>query len=433
MKEENAALWKERSNDPAKSLMTAEDDFRAWDAESDRISAEYNKKLSDLYQKTNDAQRQYVRPIQVEKWTALKEISAPFAEKLANLADLKKIAAKQIHEKVIAHLLSKSPVTEEQATAWIDQNAIMDKNAIAKARKAGYDPKDAKKDLADFYRITGGRLPRLEYITTRNARSMAGHWTGKLYVGSNFGKRTFFHELAHLLEEDPKIVQTARTFLESRRESSSAYPLSVLTKNRGYKSDEIAYKDTWFDPYVGKVYSNSTEVISMGMQMLASPEMMLSLHEQDPEHLALMLGMCAAKPAVDSEKVQALQGQVQEKKQTIKKTDDVFKELDKKIAGAGEFWKGHEVEIEPYTKYGSKKPSSWYVYLPSEKAGYKSTAKFRSEKSMKRVLYIWIANGKQKQGSYNIWTLQQNMERKELPKEMLSGAPVPDINQEAKA
>ncbi len=401
---------------------------KQWEKERDQAAYDYNIRTSELAERIREASKAFIAPIQNEKWAVVEEIAKPYTEKLTALNEAKKQLAIDVHAKVINHLLEKSSVTKEQAANWIKQNALMDKKAISKAKKAGYAPEDVQKDLAEFYRITSGRLSRLEYTTIKQSRSAAAHWSGKLYVGSSFGKRTFFHELAHLLEEDPKIVETAREFLAKRRESSTVYSLSSLTGNKAYKRDEGAYKDTWHDAYVGKVYSNATEVVSMGMQMLSSPSLLMALQEKDPEHLAFMLGICSSKPLIDENILQLKQGDIQQKKQVAQKTEDVFKELDKKIAKAGEFWKDHVEGIEPYTRYNRTRPSYYNVTWAGEREGRSRLSSFKSEKIMKRALYLWIANGKPEQGTYSLSELNYTMRNSgALPTELLSGSPVPDI------
>lgn len=404
---------------------------RKWVEQLDAFDEEHRQKYHELYIAQNDAHQKYVQPITDEKWKALEEITKPFNEQLNALRDRQKEIAREVHSKVINHLLGQSPISEAQASSWIQQNALMDKKAIAKARKAGYAPEDVQKDLAEFYRMTGGRLSRLEYTTIRQSRSAAAHWTGALFVGSSFGKKTFFHELAHLLEDDGKIKATAQAFLDKRRESATLYSLASLTGNRNYKSDEVAYKDSFHDPYVGKYYRNSTEVISMGMQMLASPEAMLALQEKDPEHLAFMLGICASKPHLDSDKVKEQQGEIQQKKSTAQKVEEITKDLDKKIAKAGDFWTAEGVTLEPYTKYGKSKPSYYYVYWPHEnRPGYSHSQTFKSEKVMKRALYLWIAKGKpNQQDPWGLFNLSYQMQKQggNLPAELLAEG-VPTLN-----
>ncbi|MEI7672265.1 MAG: hypothetical protein WCK00_09155, partial [Deltaproteobacteria bacterium] len=410
------------SADKVQSQLSPEEytKFVEWQNESGKLHREFAAEQQVIIDELRWAKFTYITPIEHEELlkqgNAVNEIGDT-----GQLREDQKGIAKEAHAKLMAHLLEQSPVTEEQATEWISQNAIMDKNAIAKAKKAGYDPKDVTKDLVEFYRITGGRLPRLAYATTRNARSMASPHAGNLYVGSSFGKKTFFHELAHLLEGDPKIFNCAQQFLGRRAESSQTYSLSSLTKNSNYRGDERAYKDKWIDPYVGKVYPDATEVFSMGMSTLADPESLINVLNKDPEHLSLMLGVCLSKPYIDEDRKQVLQGEVREKKANIQKTDDFYKEIDKKIAKAGNFWEGHIVAITPQTKYGATRPSS-YILSYETKKNSQTYSVFKSEKDMKRALYLWISNDKPPAGPFSINELNYTLGYKKnlLPKEFLN-------------
>ncbi len=412
-------------------LSSAEmEEYQKWQDELDKFEAAFADEHRKLCDECTAAHNTYMTPLADDeydkKMSAFAEIGDP-----TSLRKEQKAIAEAVHGKLIAFLLDQSPVTEPQAMEWINQNAIMDKRAIAKAKNAGYDPGDVTKDLVEFYRITGGRIPRLSYTTTRNARSMASPMAGNLYVGSNFGKKTFFHELAHLLEGDPKILSCAFEFLAKRRESAETYSLSSLTGNRGYRGDERAYKDKWIDPYVGKTYPNTTEVFSMGISMLSSPEALADIQGKDPEHLSLMLGVCLAKPYIDENRKQLLQGEVREKKAIIQKTDDFYREIDKKIAKAGDFWKSHVDAIEPYTRYGRKKPSSYTIRFdshPTSQGFSSSIGYFKSEKSMKRALYLWISNGKQPSGPFSMNSLTNifTYEKSALPKELINSI-IPEL------
>lgn len=176
-------------------------------------------------------------------------------------------AKEKAYDQVINTLLAKSPVTEDQARDWAKQNVIFSKPAMAKAAKSGYGKKDIERDTLLFYRLTGGRLPRLEFTTTRKSRSCAAHWSGELFIGHNFGRRTLWHEMAHLLEDDEKIKVTAIAFRNRRRESPQLHQLRNLVPGSNYGPEEVAYKDSWISEYVGKDYGQTaTEVVSMGMQ-----------------------------------------------------------------------------------------------------------------------------------------------------------------------
>lgn len=410
-------------------------ELQKWTDELAAYKADFQHENKILAEESSMAIATYRTPLEMElydkKRAKLTEIGGT-----SELRNKQKQIVKDIHQKVINHLLTQSPVAEDQAADWIERNAIMNKQAIIKAKRAGYDPKDVMKDLSEFYRITGGRIPRLAYTTTRNTRSQASPLSGNLYVGSNFGKQTFYHELAHLLENDTKLAESAQVFLEKRRESKELVSLRSLTGNRGYKSDERAFKDNFAHPYVGKFYPNGiTEVFSMGMQHLSSPEALMELQEKDPEHLALMLGVCLSRPHVDEDQKRKMQAEVQQKKAAAQKTDDVMKELDKKISQAGKFWDGHVISVESYTPWRKKSPVFTVKYeSPNDGPGGSARAtweNFRYEKDMKRALYLWLAKGKPSNGQFSLSNLAYSFRGKGVLSqsliEALSGEAVPEL------
>lgn len=312
-------------------------------------------------------------------------------------------AKEKAYDQVINTLLAKSPVTEDQARDWAKQNVIFSKPAMAKAAKSGYGKKDIERDTLLFYRLTGGRLPRLEFTTTRKSRSCAAHWSGELFIGHNFGRRTLWHEMAHLLEDDEKIKVTAIAFRNRRRESPQLHQLRNLVPGSNYGPEEVAYKDSWISEYVGKDYGQTaTEVVSMGMQQLSSIPALFELHETDPEHLAFMLGLCASKPVIDVEAMHQKQAVTQEKVTKVNAQEDFLKTLDKQIAKVGDFWSADGYVINTENRYSYKTRKSVdrteirYNLKYDETGSLKSYNSYslRSEKIAKRALFIWYKAGR---------------------------------------
>jgi hypothetical protein len=58
-----------------------------------------------------------------------------------------------------------------------------------------------------------------------------------------------------------------------------------------FESNEIAYPDKFVSPYVGKVYPDATEVISMGLERVASPQRLVDFASTDPDHFAYTVGI----------------------------------------------------------------------------------------------------------------------------------------------
>ena len=191
------------------------------------------------------------------------------------------------------NVLNASPVTHEQATDWALAQKI-ESSGMSALKKIGYDPAQCRADMAEFYRLTGGRLSKVRIKASRgraSAENIHGHKNRTINMGAGFCKRTLFHELGHHLEADPAVYAAALAFLVKRRESDTVYRLSELTGLKGYKRDEVAYKDTWFNPYVGKVYSyDVTEVFSMGVESWCDDSTLTTRVQNDPEHMKLIAG-----------------------------------------------------------------------------------------------------------------------------------------------
>lgn len=193
-----------------------------------------------------------------------------------------------------------SPVTREAAEEWAQAQTITP-GAVARLRKMGYDPKAVRADMAEFYRLTGGRLARVTIRTTGGRRASAegihGHASSVINLGSCFGKRVLFHELAHHMEADPLVVAAAKGFLEARRTSDRVVRLRTLTGNSAYRADEVAYEDHWFDHYVGKVYNyDVTEVFSMGLESFCDAATLADRAQKDPDMFSLMMGFLKNAP-----------------------------------------------------------------------------------------------------------------------------------------
>ena len=226
---------------------------------------------------------------------------------------------------IIAKVAAASPITQEQADAWAAEQ-IIDPNARAKLKKLGYKPEDVVRDMAEFYRLTGGKASAIRIGIDGGKRANAvgiGERLGEkvINLGSRFNKTVLFHELAHHLENDPIAKAASNGFLLKRREGDGAYSLRDLTGNRGYDAREIAYKDHFMDPYVGKIYRDGiTEVWSMGVQYLANPKDAAIFAAKDPEMFALITGYLtmATTPAMHAKlnMHKSAIGEMQEKKQT---------------------------------------------------------------------------------------------------------------------
>jgi hypothetical protein len=107
--------------------------------------------------------------------------------------------------------------------------------------------------------------------------------------------RTFVHEITHELEfAHPEINFAAREFLAKRRGDEDLQPLSILSPERRWRSDEISFKDKWKeyggDPYAGKTYGNNgSELVTMGVERLWRDPILFA--KEDPEYFEFIVNL----------------------------------------------------------------------------------------------------------------------------------------------
>ncbi|WP_227461719.1 hypothetical protein [Cupriavidus pauculus] len=233
---------------------------------------------------------------QTAAWQAVKATHDKFfADRAAKHREL----LEQHGQPILDKLLAASPVSQEEADAWAAEQVI-DANAKAKLKRLGYAPEQVVRDMAEYYRLSGGKASAIRIGIDGGRRANAVGVTARtdekvINLGARFNKTVLFHELAHHLENDPIAMGASNGFLKRRRESDTKYTLRSLTGNKGYDTREVAYKDGFIDPYVGKVYpSGITEVFSMGVQYLANPAHTAILAAKDPHMLELITGYLSA-------------------------------------------------------------------------------------------------------------------------------------------
>ncbi len=198
-------------------------------------------------------------------------------------------------QECITEVMTASPVTPEQAQAWASDQVISPA-AKARLRKNGYQPEQVIKDMAEFYRFTRGRVEKLRIDTNGGKRAntvgIGAHGQpGVIYIDSDFDKRVLWHEMGHHIEADPAAGAAARMFIRMRADDPKPYTLRSLTGIKGYRADEVAYKDHFFSPYIGKIYSHgTTEVFSMGLETFSNPALLATRMKQDPQTLQFVMG-----------------------------------------------------------------------------------------------------------------------------------------------
>lgn len=238
-------------------------------------------------------------------------------------------------ERLIQRTLDESPVSQEQAEAWAASIEI-DRSLKAKLSKMGYPSDRFRADIAEFYRLVGGRVKKIRFNANRGQRAFATNSkaidAGEVAVTSHFSKGTLWHEMAHHLESDPVASAAAHAFLAERRTSDKTVSLRKLTGNSGYSPDERAWEDHFIVPYVGKHYDHgTTEVFSMGVEQFADPLKLALAIAQDPHHMKLITGYMSlpSSPAFKAVKamVEMEENAKAELKESKQATEDTYLDI----------------------------------------------------------------------------------------------------------
>ena len=147
---------------------------------------------------------------------------------------------------------------------------------------------------------SGGQITKVKLGTSRAYNSL-----GEILVP--FGdptnvaktlkaKQTIFHEVGHSLE---KITNKNLDMSVGWRTSrvTSNIPTKAKTKvKRAWTLKEKVLPDEFIEPYVGRPYyqfgvDRATEVVSMGVEHFATPELMFRLYTIDPDHFHMVLSL----------------------------------------------------------------------------------------------------------------------------------------------
>lgn len=206
---------------------------------------------------------------------------------------------KEWFDGVKKNLLDESPVSAEDARQWVERSVSIPENlAKALARQGNYPLEKFKEDCAEFYRLVGGKMGMIEF--GRDSKKDRAFQRGdiEVFMNGEINKRTLFHELSHVVEANSGFSGLcSKDFVRERATSDKPQRLNMLCPGFKYKNDEVAYPDNFIDPYVGKAYSdeNATEVLSMGIERLTSPDLFYSFVMADGAHCNYILGVCTAR------------------------------------------------------------------------------------------------------------------------------------------
>lgn len=95
------------------------------------------------------------------------------------------------------------------------------------------------------------------------------HLRGTIHVSTNEDIGTMVHEIAHAFEQQSGVLPKVLAFYDKRTAGDPVEKLRNITGYKGYGDDEVARRDKWIEPYMGKDYKRrATELVSMGLEML---------------------------------------------------------------------------------------------------------------------------------------------------------------------
>lgn len=147
--------------------------------------------------------------------------------------------------------------------------------------------------LNEFNQLTNGMGAKtVKKVVGDSDRAFTGP-DGLVDIGKKATRENIYHELAHHIEfSDPKKAELAARWRDAKSNDITPKKLSEITGSNLYDDDELALRDDYISPYVGKVYpSGYTEVISVGVEHFSSPNRMKELYDKDPDHYNFIVGL----------------------------------------------------------------------------------------------------------------------------------------------
>ncbi|MBQ7609091.1 MAG: hypothetical protein IJU76_14170 [Desulfovibrionaceae bacterium] len=362
---------------------------------SDRVSDLQDKILKITKDKSQDYSKDEQWNHLVDELTDLLEKQNTIYSKYEDITSDLESVKQSVYDDILGMIKKQSPVTEELANAWVEENVYFCKGAKAKLKKIGYDEEEFKKDAAEFYQLVGGKIGPVQFFTTESDRSFAQGRTS-IAISNKFDKEVLFHELGHLVEGfDKNVYHANRAFIVTRA-TGDPKRLNTLSKLK-YRNNEIAYPDHFTDPYVGKIYSHdSTEVLSMGIQNFISPTALAHFIDKDKEHFELIIGCCAKKSLLaklgTEEAQESLSREINTAKEKKNNNDKFFKMLDKFLKSIS-----FASRVQSDEGYGGFMVVTHLArcYVEDMHNGSSYNLKSKSKKSTIQLAYLLAVNKKQ--------------------------------------
>jgi hypothetical protein len=145
----------------------------------------------------------------------------------------------------------------------------------------------------DFEAMTGVKT-RVSAVNEKvGINSSANRTTGEVTIRERSNpiqtRTEVFHELGHFLEKHTLAdSKSAVDFLE-RIKTGEPKLLKDLTGNQKYGNETAYVLPKGYDPYIGRVYNNATEVYSKGLERFSSASSLVDFYKETPEHFELII------------------------------------------------------------------------------------------------------------------------------------------------
>ena len=222
--------------------------------------------------------------LRIKRSSDIAKLTNRFRDEMENPvygADGKLLTYEDVAEKFLHNLMQFGDRDKaETAAAKIDMSGVTDK-------------KGTLNNAIDFYQLIDKDLG-VEKIHAQTERAYAIEKSSEIAIPDNrtakYRRSTQFHEMAHFAEfRDPQVAIDAKKWIRSRATGELDY-LNRIT-NLPFDNNELAYPDNFIHPYVGKSYlTNSTEALSMGLEVFSNPKTLVDLYRSDSEHFNLIMG-----------------------------------------------------------------------------------------------------------------------------------------------
>ena len=157
------------------------------------------------------------------------------------------------------------------------------------------------------YSVRDGKISKVKLGTSRANNDALGEILvpfedPELGYMSLSSKQTVFHEIGHSLEKVRKENLDMAVNFRASKITSNIPTKSAREVKKAWTLSESVLPDEFISPYAGRPYQKydrilnktvdtATEIVSMGVEHFADPELMFRLYTIDPDHFHMILSM----------------------------------------------------------------------------------------------------------------------------------------------